>query len=145
MNSPNEFSKINFLFVTLFYCLYDISQSELGILNFEFWIVLGYACDFELYNFELVACGNFEFIQFRNWQYIIEIRLNTRVRIAFVRLFVNLLCIWYNVAVFYLKTFGRKHRVMYVVYIPMILLLLGKSCCLVIEENRSRSYAFPFL
>ena len=35
MNSPNEFSRINFLFVTLFYCLDNISQSELGILNFE--------------------------------------------------------------------------------------------------------------
>ena len=66
MNSPDEFSRINFLFVTLFYCLDNISQSELGILNFEFWIVLGYACDFELYNFE--------FIQFRNWQYIRVIR-----------------------------------------------------------------------
>ena len=27
---------------------------EFWILSFEFWIVLGYACDFELFNFELV-------------------------------------------------------------------------------------------
>lgn len=40
MNSPNEFSRINFLFVTLFYCLDDISQSELGIRNFTIFICL---------------------------------------------------------------------------------------------------------
>ena len=40
MNSPNEFSRINFLFVTLFYCLDNISQSELGIRNSTIFICL---------------------------------------------------------------------------------------------------------
>ena len=55
LKTPCEISRINFLFVTLFYCMYDISQGEFWILSFEFWVVLGCACDFELLNFELFA------------------------------------------------------------------------------------------
>ena len=34
---------------------------ELGVLNFELGIVLGFACDLELNNFELCAVHNVEF------------------------------------------------------------------------------------
>ena len=62
VKTANQNSRINFYFVTCFYSLYDICMadgmadgmpSELGVLNFELGFILGFACDFELFSFEL--------------------------------------------------------------------------------------------
>ena len=61
------------------------------------------------------------------WTYIIEIGLNTRVRITFVRLFVNLLCIWYNVYI--LKIFSCKmYRILKIFSYKMYWILKIFSC-----------------